>query len=81
MAINDGGPAYPALEEHGLNNGMPGMTLRDAFAIAVVGNIYGRSQMHNKWLQGVAAEAYRLADEMLKVRARTHDATPEQEKP
>lgn len=28
----DGGPAFPAIEEHGLNNGCYGMTLRDYFA-------------------------------------------------
>lgn len=32
---NDGGPAYPANESHGMNNGMPGMSLRDAMALSV----------------------------------------------
>jgi hypothetical protein len=30
--INDGGPAFPATEANGCNNGVPGMTLRDYFA-------------------------------------------------
>lgn len=31
-ADKTGVPAFPTLEEHGLNSGMPGMTLRDYFA-------------------------------------------------
>lgn len=31
-AANNGGPAFPTGEEHGFNNGEPGMTLRDYFA-------------------------------------------------
>lgn len=31
--INNGWPAFPASPEHGLNTGLPGMTLRDYFAI------------------------------------------------
>lgn len=29
---NTGGPAFPSTEAHGMNNGEPGMTLRDYFA-------------------------------------------------
>lgn len=31
--VNDGGPAFPTLEEHGFNRGEPGMTLRQYAAI------------------------------------------------
>lgn len=34
---NNGGPAFPILEAHGANSGMPGMTLRDYF-IAHIGD-------------------------------------------
>lgn len=29
--IDNGGPAFPTTEAHGLNSGVPGMTLRDYF--------------------------------------------------
>lgn len=29
---NDGGPAFPVTEQHGSNNGMPGMNLRQHYA-------------------------------------------------
>lgn len=31
MSDSNGGPAFPTLEEHGFNSGMPGMTLHDYF--------------------------------------------------
>ena len=31
--FDDGGPAFPTLEEHGFNSGEPGMTLRQYAAI------------------------------------------------
>jgi hypothetical protein len=51
-----------------------GMSLRDAMAIAAAGHIWvefqrdGTAKQYPEWRQGVAVEAYRLADEMLAAR-------------
>lgn len=84
----DGGPAYPQTVEDEqcrarFDNGYGGMSLRDRLAIAVAGDIWARfqvdgtAQQYDGWREGVAVEAYRLADEMLEVRARTQDASHE----
>ena len=65
--INDGGPAFPATEQHGLNSGVSGMTLRDYFAakamIALLSTITEFPDEH--WRTGVAIDAYKMADAML----------------
>lgn len=72
--IRNGGPAFPVN-----GNGQPemtgfGMTLRDAKALAVAGHIWvqfqrdGTARQHSNWREGVAYEAYKLADEMLEFR-------------
>lgn len=92
MAINDGGPAYPLPVNDEqcrarFDSGYGGMSLRDAFAIAVAGDIWmrfqsdGTAQRYDNWREGVAVEAYRLADEMLEVSNRTQDTSHEQEEP
>lgn len=84
----DGGPAYPlpvndVLCRPRFDSGYGGMSLRDAFAIAVVGDIWtrfqsdGTSEQYYNWREGVAVEAYLLADEMLEVHARTQEASHE----
>lgn len=70
-----GGPAFP----HGdpTNGGDLGMTLRDYFAAAVMPSVYtqyweGVSSMQYKceygWQEGIAGDAYAMADAMLKAR-------------
>ena len=63
-----GGPAFPATEEHGLNSGMPGMTLRDYFAAKALNGLFsaggGISAQPAEW----AHDAYRMADAMLEER-------------
>lgn len=62
----DGGPAFPTLPEHGFNDGMPGMSLRDYFAAkAMQGYIVG-ADMPN--VRTIAEVAYMMADAMLKAR-------------
>lgn len=54
----------------------PELTLRDMLAASVVSSIWtrfrldGTSVHYDNWREGVAIEAYRLADEMLDVRSR-----------
>lgn len=54
----------------------PEVTLRDMLAASVVSSIWtqyqtdGTSVQYDNWREGVAVEAYRLADEMLDVRSR-----------
>ena len=75
----NGGPAFPATEAHGLNSGVPGMTLRDYFAAAVLPAMYrdfgddfraGRpgGVVPEDWKMGMALDAYAMADTMLKAR-------------
>ncbi|WP_103035273.1 hypothetical protein [Castellaniella caeni] len=77
---NDGGAAHPSIEPN--QDGTPyhynpGMSLRDAMAIAAAGHIWaqfqndGTAKEFPEWRQGVAVEAYRLADEMIAARERT----------
>jgi len=75
-----GGPAFPATEEHGLNSGMPGMTLRDYFAAkamqgelaAMTADCHGNSgcdiEIHDKILLTLTKHWYRIADSMLEAR-------------
>jgi len=69
-------PAFPFTET---DNAImyPGMTLRDYFAGQVVGHIYkdfwdavraDKGQFDADWPMGLAMEAYRMADAMLKAR-------------
>jgi hypothetical protein len=58
---NDGGPAFA------VNNGRPGMSLRDYFAGQYVAGWAARSVSALMWHE-VAENAYRVADAMLKER-------------
>ena len=73
MSIHDGGPAYPATEQNGCNSGVPGMFLRDAFAIAALQGICANPNFAGRpdQLMGnyAANAAYCIADEMLSIRA------------
>lgn len=66
MVNRDGGPAFPASPEHGLNTGLPGMTLRDYFAIRA---FQTRLAKHSDWtLDELTEQAYMDANAMLKAR-------------
>lgn len=63
-AANNGGPAFPSLEEHGLNFGCYGLTKREYFAAKALAGMAG--QFHEHWTTlGAAQAAYELADAML----------------
>lgn len=71
---NNGGPAFPvAGSDH--NYPIEGMTLRDYFAAKAVGLCFAQYINHAEvegfqdgWRDGVAADAYLMADAMLKAR-------------
>jgi len=68
--INTGGPAFPTLEEHGFDNGMTGMTLRDYFAAKAMAQliaIYEPSEKEGT-VPDCAESAYFYADAMLEAR-------------
>lgn len=96
--IDNDGPAYPFEIENKSTEDIPdifggvvragttrvyaGLTLRDAFAISVAGDIWsayqsdGTAREYDDWRDGVAVEAYRLADSMLRARSQGEpDAT------
>ena len=62
-----GGPAFPATEEHGLNSGMPGMTLRDYFAAKAMQADISRVGYYTH-MGDPARLAYQMADAMLEAR-------------
>lgn len=75
-SIPDGGPAFPASEDHGLNSGMPGMSLRDHYAgLAMAAFDQGatgmggldRSEVRSQFLK-LAEFAYLQADAMIEAR-------------
>lgn len=79
-ARDDGGPAFPSLEEHGLNNGCYGLTLRDYFAAkalqAMVASEFEMYAVEHKHPGGMgvgerwAQQAYQMADAMLAERVK-----------
>ena len=76
--IKDGGPAFPTTEEHGFNNGEPGMTLRDYFAAHAPIDVadaneafyrtHGRNPRTSEMLDTLVVLRSRYADAMLKAR-------------
>ena len=65
MTKNTGGAAFPYAAVHGCN-GEYGMTLRDYFAAKAM---QARLTTYKgTWFEGVAEEAYKAADAMLKER-------------
>lgn len=72
-------PAFPTTEEHGFNEGSPGMTLRDYFAakamaalISTAGGpciVGGLSGAEDETAKG----AYKIADAMMKARELSND--------
>ena len=74
---NTGGQAFPCLERGG--NGLDltdgGMTLRDYFAAKAIPSFYKdyaecarNTGWEEDWQMGIALDAYKLADAMLKAR-------------
>jgi hypothetical protein len=57
-------PAFPTLAEHGFNDGVPGMLLRDYFAAKAMAINFGK---HGSTIsiQELARSAYEVADAML----------------
>ena len=80
MSIKDGMPAFPGTEANGLNNGCPGLSMRDYFAAkalqGLLANPGGPIQANDRcgWsfcncnIEQVASEAYGFADAMIKAR-------------
>ena len=67
MSANTGGPAFPTTEV-AMMRSLQGMTLRDYFAAKAMQGICA-SGPTNEWSNSrLAAEAYDLADAMLKAR-------------
>lgn len=67
--IDNGGPAFPATEEHGCNSGWSGMNLRDYFAAkAMQGMLANQHPYQASDEHMFARDAYVMADAMLKAR-------------
>ncbi len=68
MTTNE--PAFPITESNGANSGMPGMSLRDYFAAKAMQVDYELAKNYSDpdWRIGVALDAYKMADAMLRVR-------------
>ena len=72
--MNDGGPAFPGVDEHG-NYFNKGLSLRDYFAGKALTGILASAGGHVKYgepmtqLCDYAEMAYCLADEMIKARS------------
>jgi len=58
MSKPDGGPAFP-------DEGIPGMTLRDYFAIQIAAAAHGDEARTFKTLEAWSKEAYTLADALI----------------
>ena len=75
---NNGGPAFPELGNVGHNSDWQsesGMTLRDYFAAKALGLCFAQYLNHAEvegfqdgWRDGVASDAYQMADAMLRAR-------------
>lgn len=73
MSKATGGPAFPELGNVGYNSDWQsegGMTLRDYFAAKAMGGICAHQDVWGLTVPIIAEQAYKLADEMLKARAR-----------
>jgi hypothetical protein len=73
MSKETGGQAFSANEMNGdgsLYMQHFGVTLRDYFAAAVLPIVYKESRGGPDWREDIADEAYKMADEMLKARAK-----------
>ena len=69
-AKNDGGPAYPVNSDNHAPIASTGMTLRDYFAAKAMEVDYtlAKNFTDQDWRYGIALDAYKMADAMLKAR-------------
>ena len=69
-AKNDGGPAFPVYDDHGQYVNGGGATLRDYFAAKAMEVDYtlAKNFTDPDWRYGIALDAYKMADAMLKAR-------------
>ena len=69
-AKNDGGPAYPVNSDNHAPIASTGMTLRDYFAAKAMEVDYtlAKNFTDPDWRYGIALDAYKMADAMLKAR-------------
>ena len=72
---NTGGPAFPVTSDNYANPESTGMTLRDYFAAKAMPSFYKdyaecarNTGWDEDWQMGIALDAYKLADAMLKAR-------------
>lgn len=65
MAAGDNMPAFPGTEQNGLNNGCPGMTLRDYFAGQALAGVCANPTSGCNTSRDLAHWAYQCADMML----------------
>ena len=71
MSNNNGGPAFPCLENgQGFATGMSGMSLRDYFAASWLQGWIANPNTGDMERELCAAYAYAMADAMLKERAK-----------
>jgi hypothetical protein len=67
-AVNTGGPAFPVTSDNYANPNSEGMTLRDYFAAKAMQAIITNHKLEDCDDFVVAANAYQLADVMMKAR-------------
>lgn len=69
--INDGGSAFPVPNDANIND-QEGMTLRDYFAAKAMQVDYRLAKQFTdpEWRYGIALDAYKMADAMLKARSK-----------
>ena len=67
---NNGGPAFPVYDDHGQYVNGGGATLRDYFAAKAMEVDYTLAKNFTApdWRYGIALDAYKMADAMLKAR-------------
>lgn len=60
-------PAFPCTEAHGLNSGVPGMSLRQYYAgLAMQSILQTCNEFPDEtWRTGLAIDAFRMADAMI----------------
>lgn len=74
MSMDDGMPAFPTLEEHGFNNGCPGLTRRQYFAAHVdISDFKPMAVLEQKHGYGKVTVA-QLADHIAELRFMLADA-------
>ncbi len=83
---NNGGPAFPGMDyvSHDGKKNPEGMTLRDYFAANVIPTIYDVAMREaeqgsgllddDQWRVGLAFDAYKMADAMLRARSNTSNS-------